>query len=81
MHPTSMAFLIARLMSFEQFISCTIPMYQAEMSTEIEQRGPDVAVTCIWLVSGAAIAYWIDFGFTRMDNQISWVSIMTSTHY
>ncbi|KAF1984626.1 general substrate transporter [Aulographum hederae CBS 113979] len=53
-------------------ISCTIPMYQAEMSTEAKQRGPDCAVTCIWLVSGAAIAYWIDFGFTRMDNQISW---------
>ncbi|KAH7371117.1 general substrate transporter [Pyrenochaeta sp. MPI-SDFR-AT-0127] len=54
------------------FISCTIPMYQAEMSTEITQRGPDVAGTCIWLVSGAAVAYWIDFGFTRMDNQVSW---------
>ncbi|KIV98706.1 uncharacterized protein PV09_09533 [Verruconis gallopava] len=54
------------------FISCTIPTYQAEMSTEITQRGPDVAVTCVWLVSGAAIAYWIDFGFTRMTNQISW---------
>jgi hypothetical protein len=44
------------------------------MSTQHEERGPDVAVTCIFLVSGAAIAYWIDFGFTRMDNQISWVS-------
>lgn len=44
------------------------------MSTHHEERGPDVAVTCIFLVSGAAIAYWVDFGFTRMDNQISWVS-------
>ncbi|UPK94714.1 hypothetical protein LCI18_005649 [Fusarium solani-melongenae] len=54
------------------FISCSIPTYQAEMSTHHEERGPDVAVTCIFLVSGAAIAYWVDFGFTRMDNQISW---------
>ncbi|KAI8662152.1 hypothetical protein LRP88_00323 [Fusarium phalaenopsidis] len=54
------------------FISCSIPTYQAEMSTQHEERGPGVAVTCIFLVSGAAIAYWIDFGFTRMDNQISW---------
>lgn len=54
------------------FISCSVPTYQAEMSTEIAERGPEVAVTCIFLVSGAAIAYWIDFGFTRMDNQMSW---------
>ncbi|KAH6663991.1 general substrate transporter [Plectosphaerella plurivora] len=54
------------------FISCAIPTYQAEMATENTERGPDVARTCIWLVSGAAIAYWVDFGFTRMDNQISW---------
>lgn len=44
------------------------------MSTEQEERGPAVAVTCVFLVAGAALAYWIDFGFTRMDNQISWVS-------
>ncbi|KAK1763974.1 general substrate transporter [Phialemonium atrogriseum] len=54
------------------FISCSVPTYQAEMSTEIEQRGPDVAVTCVFLVAGAAIAYWIDFGFNRLDSQISW---------
>ncbi|PVH77658.1 general substrate transporter [Cadophora sp. DSE1049] len=54
------------------FISCSIPTYQAEMSTEIAERGPEVAVTCVFLVSGAAVAYWIDFGFTRMANQVSW---------
>lgn len=56
-----------------QFISCSIPTFQAEMAMEDDQRGPDVAVTCVFLVSGAAIAYWIDFGFTRLENQISWV--------
>ncbi|KAH6995213.1 general substrate transporter [Ilyonectria destructans] len=54
------------------FISCSIPTFQAEMAMEDDQRGPDVAVTCVFLVSGAAIAYWIDFGFTRLENQISW---------
>ncbi|KAI9168090.1 substrate transporter [Paramyrothecium foliicola] len=54
------------------FISCSIPTYQAEMALEDTQRGPDVAVTCIFLVSGAAVAYWVDFGFTRLTTQISW---------
>ena len=48
------------------------------MSIEISERGPEVAVTCVFLVSGAAIAYWIDFGFTRMENQISWVRSLPS---
>ncbi|ORY69024.1 general substrate transporter [Pseudomassariella vexata] len=54
------------------FISCSIPTYQAEMAMDDAQRGPDVAVTCVYLASGAPLAYWVDFGFTRMDNQISW---------
>ncbi|KAG4441943.1 hypothetical protein IFR05_002562 [Cadophora sp. M221] len=54
------------------FISCSIPTYQAEMSTEIAERGPEVAITCVFLVAGAAVAYWIDFGFNRLENQISW---------
>ena len=43
------------------------------MSTEVEERGPQVAVTCVFLVAGAAVAYWVDFGFTMMTNQASWV--------
>ena len=66
------------LISIQKFISCSIPTYQAEMSIEISERGPEVAVTCVFLVSGAAIAYWIDFGFTRMENQISWVRSLPS---
>ncbi|OBT91768.2 hypothetical protein VE01_09325 [Pseudogymnoascus verrucosus] len=54
------------------FISCSVPTYQAEMSTEIKERGPQVAVTCVFLVAGAALAYWVDFGFTSMTNQASW---------
>ena len=54
------------------FISCTVPTYMAEMSTEVAQRGPEVAFTCALLISGIPLAYWIDFGFTRMTNQVSW---------
>ncbi|KAG0645448.1 Sugar transporter STL1 [Hyphodiscus hymeniophilus] len=54
------------------FISSTVPTYMAEMSIESKERGPEVAVQCVWLISGIAVAYWIDFGFTRLDTQISW---------
>jgi MFS family permease len=54
------------------FISCTVPTYMAEMSIEAKERGPEVAFTCCLLISGIPIAYWIDFTFTRMDNQASW---------
>ncbi|KAH7092233.1 putative sugar transporter STL1 [Paraphoma chrysanthemicola] len=54
------------------FISCTVPTYMAEMSISPGERGPEVAFTCCLLISGIPIAYWIDFGFTRMTNQVSW---------
>ncbi|KAJ5378274.1 uncharacterized protein N7496_005683 [Penicillium cataractarum] len=54
------------------FISCAVPTYMAEMSIEIKKRGPEVAVQCIFLIGGCAVAYWVDFGFTRMNNQLSW---------
>ncbi|KAK5941733.1 hypothetical protein PMZ80_005684 [Knufia obscura] len=54
------------------FISCTVPTYMAEMSIESKERGPEVAVQCVFLISGVALAYWLDFGVTRMTNQVSW---------
>lgn len=48
------------------------------MSIESKERGPEVAIQCAWLISGIAVAYWIDFGFTRMDSQISWVRFLGS---
>ncbi|KAJ5515018.1 Major facilitator superfamily domain general substrate transporter [Penicillium fimorum] len=44
----------------------------AEMSLTEKERGPEVAFQCIFLVSGCAFAYWVDFGFTRLVNQLSW---------
>lgn len=54
------------------FISCTVPTYMAEMSIDPKERGPEVAFTCCLLITGIPIAYWLDYGFTRMTNQVSW---------
>lgn len=43
------------------------------MSTHAQERGPSVAMSCAALLAGVAISYWVDFGFTRMTTQISWV--------
>ncbi|KAF9889461.1 hypothetical protein FE257_007363 [Aspergillus nanangensis] len=53
-------------------ISCAVPTYMAEMSITTKERGPEVAFQCVFLVGGCAFAYWVDFGFTRLDNQLSW---------
>lgn len=44
------------------------------MSIHARERGPEVAINCASLLAGVAISYWVDFGFTRMSNQLSWVS-------
>lgn len=44
------------------------------MSIEARERGPEVAINCSDLLLGVALSYWISFGFTRMTNQVSWVS-------
>jgi hypothetical protein len=49
------------------------------MSTEIQERGPEVAITCVFLISGIAVAYWVDLGFTRLTSQISWVHYPVSS--
>lgn len=37
------------------------------------KRGPEVAIQCVYLIWGVALAYWVDFGFTRLgDAQVSW---------
>jgi MFS family permease len=55
------------------FISSTCPTYISEMSITAKERGPEVAVQCSWLISGIAIAYWIDYVFvTQVGGQVSW---------
>lgn len=52
------------------FISCAVPTYMAEMSIESKERGPEVAVQCVWLISGVALAYWLDFGVAQSMMQL-----------
>ena len=53
-------------------ISSAVPTYLAETGIEIGDRGPANAFNAILLITGVPIAYWIDYGFTKMDNQASW---------
>ncbi|KAJ5365537.1 hypothetical protein N7517_008423 [Penicillium concentricum] len=53
-------------------ITCNVPMYMSEMSIHANERGPEVAINCSSLLAGVALSYWVDFGFTRMSNQLSW---------
>lgn len=53
-------------------ISATVPTYMSETTISKTKRGPEVAIQCVYLIWGVALAYWVDFGFTRLDTQVSW---------
>lgn len=53
-------------------ISSAVPTYLAETGVEMGDRGPANAFNAAMLISGVPLAYWIDYGFTKMDNQASW---------
>ena len=53
-------------------ISSAVPTYLNETGIEIGDRGPANAFNAILLISGVPLAYWIDYGFTKMYNQASW---------
>ena len=53
-------------------ISSAVPTYLSETGVGVGDRGPANALNAIMLISGVPIAYWIDYGFTQMQNQISW---------
>lgn len=53
-------------------ISSAVPTYLSETGVDLGDRGPANALNAIMLISGVPLAYWIDYGFTKMDNQISW---------
>jgi len=44
----------------------------SETTIKKTERGPEVAIQCVYLINGVALAYWIDFAFTRLDTQVSW---------
>ena len=40
-------------------ISGTVPTYMAETTIKKTERGPQVAIQCIYLINGVALAYWV----------------------
>jgi MFS family permease len=46
-------------------IASTVPTYMAEMSLEANERGPEVSYQLALLISGVALAYWLDLGFVQ----------------
>ncbi|KAH7382676.1 MFS transporter [Phaeosphaeria sp. MPI-PUGE-AT-0046c] len=53
-------------------ISSAVPTYLSETGVEIGDRGPANAFNAILLISGVPLAYWVDYGFTKMYTQASW---------
>lgn len=53
-------------------ISCTVPTYISEMSIKHTERGPDVAIQCVYLINGVALGLWIDYATTSIESQFSW---------
>ncbi|KAK3672451.1 hypothetical protein LTR78_007758 [Recurvomyces mirabilis] len=57
------------------FISATVPTYMAETTIVAQERGPQAAIQCMYLIWGVAFAYWIDLGMTQVKgaySQVSW---------
>ncbi|KAK9312692.1 general substrate transporter [Lipomyces starkeyi] len=52
-------------------INSTVPVLQAEISPKAT-RGLYVAMYCTTLNFGIVVAYWIDFGLSYVDSEISW---------
>jgi hypothetical protein len=42
-----------------------VPTYMAEMSLEASERGPEVSYQLALLITGVALAYWVDLGFVQ----------------
>ncbi|QIW99849.1 hypothetical protein AMS68_005367 [Peltaster fructicola] len=46
-------------------IAAAVPTYMAEMSLEAKERGPEVSYQLALLITGVALAYWVDLGFVQ----------------
>jgi MFS family permease len=54
------------------FVVSMGPVYVAETTNAVEQRGPLVGILMGFACIGTACAYWIDFGFTYATGQVVW---------
>lgn len=54
-------------------IAAAVPTYMAEMSLEASERGPEVSYQLALLITGVALAYWVDLGFVQGLSQHPWL--------
>ncbi|KAK0964457.1 hypothetical protein LTR91_012096 [Friedmanniomyces endolithicus] len=54
-------------------IASAVPTYMAEMSLEASERGPEVSYQLALLITGVALAYWVDLGFVQGLEQHPWL--------
>lgn len=55
-----------------QMMLQALTLEESEMSLEAKERGPEISWQGALLITGVALAYWVDFGFVQVPNQI-WV--------
>jgi hypothetical protein len=46
-----------------------VPTYLTETGMDIGDRGPANAFNAILLIGGVPVAYWVEYSFTKMNNQ------------
>ncbi|KAK5679891.1 hypothetical protein LTS10_007839 [Elasticomyces elasticus] len=54
-------------------IASAVPTYMAEMSLEASERGPEVSYQLALLITGVALAYWVDLGFVQGLDSHPWL--------
>ncbi|PSN69120.1 sugar transporter-like protein, partial [Corynespora cassiicola Philippines] len=54
------------------FVVATGPVYVAETTGKVKERGPLVGILMGFACVGTALAYWVDFGFTYASGQVAW---------
>ncbi|KAF2149098.1 putative sugar transporter STL1 [Myriangium duriaei CBS 260.36] len=54
-------------------IASAVPTYMAEMSLEARERGPEVSYQLALLITGVALAYWVDLGFVQGLDKHPWL--------
>lgn len=54
-------------------IASAVPTYMAEMSLEARERGPEVSYQLALLITGVALAYWVDLGFVSGLDKHPWL--------
>ncbi|KAK4901518.1 hypothetical protein LTR27_001290 [Elasticomyces elasticus] len=54
-------------------IASAVPTYMAEMSLEASERGPEVSYQLALLITGVALAYWVDLVFVQGLDSHPWL--------